>query len=211
MIEPVLDWLRRLNDPLRNTTQILSVNADWQLSRPFLVTGRYAAKWSEDNSNGLSTRYRAQVVGVRGTWEFTPKWDVGIVTSALLGGTGTSSRQYGVGLEVGYLLATNLWVSGGYNFFGYKDDDLSGNDYTVKGPYVRLRYKFDESILPRAMTGEAHAVPASATAAAAEPVKTSESHEETHAPSLFAPPPAPSGFTPLAPSSTAPSNGGGPL
>ncbi len=41
---------------------------------------------------------------------------------------------------------TNLWVSAGYNFFGYRDADLQGADYTAKGPYVRLRYKFDESL-----------------------------------------------------------------
>src|SRR5204862_821953 len=96
--------------------------------------------------NGLSTRYRAQVVGARATWEFAPKWDAAIVTSTLFGNT-SASRQYGVGLELGYLVATNLWVSAGYNFFGYKDADLAGADYTAKGPFVRLRYKFDESVM----------------------------------------------------------------
>jgi hypothetical protein len=71
---------------------------------------------------------------------------VGIVTSVMMG-SDASSRQYGVGLELGYLAATNLWVSAGYNFFGYRDADLSGADYTAKGPYVRMRYKFDESLL----------------------------------------------------------------
>ena len=70
---------------LRTSTQIISLNADWQPRRPFLVSGRYAAKWTTDNSSGLATRYHAQVVGLRGTWEFLPKWDVGLVTSALMG------------------------------------------------------------------------------------------------------------------------------
>jgi hypothetical protein len=138
---------------LRNSTQIVSIHADWQPRRPFLVTGRYAAKWSQDKSNGLSTRYRAQVVGARGTWEFAPKWDVGLVSSALFGES-AGSRQYAVGLEVGYLVATNLWVSGGYNFSGYRDADLAGADYTAKGPYVRLRYKFDESLIESVAGGK---------------------------------------------------------
>ncbi|HEY4998137.1 MAG TPA: hypothetical protein VII36_03290, partial [Usitatibacter sp.] len=123
---------------LRSSTQIVSIHADWQPRRPFLVTGRYAAKWSQDKSNGLSTRYHAQVIGARGTWEFAPKWDVGLVSSALIGET-AGSRQYAVGLEVGYLVATNLWVSAGYNLSGYSDPDLAGADYTAKGPYIRLR------------------------------------------------------------------------
>jgi len=131
---------------LRTSTQILSVHADYQPQRPFLVSGRYAAKWSDDKSNGLSTRYRAQVVGVRATYEFAPKWDVGLATS-LLAGEGAQSKQYGVGFEVGYLVAQNLWVSAGYNVVGYRDADMAGADYTAKGPFVRLRYKFDEETL----------------------------------------------------------------
>jgi uncharacterized repeat protein (TIGR01451 family) len=130
---------------LRSDTTLVSLHADWQPIRPFVLTGRYAAKWTTDGSNGVSTRYRAQVVGARGTWEFAPRWDVSLVSSVMLGDS-ASSRQYGAGLELGYLLATNLWVSAGYNFTGYKDADLAGADYTAKGPFVRLRYKFDESI-----------------------------------------------------------------
>jgi uncharacterized repeat protein (TIGR01451 family) len=134
---------------LRSETTLFSVHADWQPRRPFLVSGRYAAKWTTDNSNGLATKYRAQVVGARGNWEFAPRWDVSLVTSALFGES-ASSRQYGVGLEVGYMLTTNLWASAGYNFFGYKDADLAGADYTAKGPFIRLRYKFDETLIENA-------------------------------------------------------------
>jgi hypothetical protein len=133
---------------LKSATTLLSMHADWQLTRPFLVTGRYAAKWATDKSSGLSSKYRAQVVGGRGTWEFAPRWDVSLVASTLFGDT-AAARQYGVGLEVGYLLATNLWVSAGYNLAGYRDADLAGADYTARGPFVRLRYKFDESLLPQ--------------------------------------------------------------
>ena len=49
--------------------------------------------------------------------------------------------------EVGYLLAKNLWVSGGYNFAGYHDRDFEDVDYTQQGPYLRLRFKFDENNL----------------------------------------------------------------
>ncbi|MBL0140673.1 MAG: DUF11 domain-containing protein [Betaproteobacteria bacterium] len=134
---------------LKSSTTLVSLHADWQPRRPFLVTGRYAAKWTTDNSNGLASKYRAQVVGGRATWEFAPRWDIGLVTSLLVGES-FDSRQYGVGLELGYLVSTNLWVSAGYNVFGYRDADLSGADYTAKGPYVRLRYKFDESFLESA-------------------------------------------------------------
>ncbi len=144
---------------LRTSTQLLSLHADWQLSRPFLVSGRYAAKWASDKSNGLSTRYRAQAVGARATWQFAPRWDVGLVSSMLMGGD-ASSRQYAVGIELGYLLTTNLWVSAGYNVSGYRDADLAGADYTAKGPFVRVRYKFDEDALAAVGVGGTKAAPA---------------------------------------------------
>jgi hypothetical protein len=137
---------------LKSSTTLVSVHADWQPRRPFLVSGRYAAKWTTDKSNGLTSKFRAQVVGGRATWEFAPRWDIGFVTSLLVGES-FDSRQYGLGLELGYLVTTNLWVSAGYNFFGYRDADLAGADYTAKGPYVRVRYKFDETTLEAAGEG----------------------------------------------------------
>ena len=131
---------------LRRSTDILSVHGDYKLSRPFMLSGHYAAKWTDETSNGIATRYRAQLAAGRATWEFAPKWDAGLAVSGLFGGA-SRSRQYAVGIEVGYLLATNLWLSAGYNVFGYHDDDLAAGDYTNKGAYLRLRYKFDEALL----------------------------------------------------------------
>ena len=84
--------------------------------------------------------------GARVTWEFAPRWDVGLAASGLFGER-LAARQYAVGIEVGYLLATNLWVSAGYNLTGFSDEDLAAGEYTQRGAYVRLRYKFDEALL----------------------------------------------------------------
>ncbi|HRE14723.1 MAG TPA: hypothetical protein PLD37_11060, partial [Usitatibacteraceae bacterium] len=130
---------------LKRETQIVSLHASWKPRRPFLVSGRYAARWTTENSLGLASKSRAQMAGARLTWEFAPKWDAGFVTQVLLG-EGGKSRQYGLGVEVGYLVATNLWVSAGYNLFGWRDDDLAAGENTEKGPYLRLRYKFDEML-----------------------------------------------------------------
>ena len=137
---------------LRRAVELISLHADWKLSRPFLVSGHYAAKWTRENSLGIATRYRAQLAAGRATWEFAPRWDIGIAASALFG-EHARSRQYAFGVELGYLVATNLWVSAGYNISGYRDDDLAANEYTQKGPYVRLRYKFDEALFGAAGEG----------------------------------------------------------
>jgi opacity protein-like surface antigen len=83
-------------------------------------------------------------------YDVTERWDAGVFTSML---TGAGARQYGVGLETGYAVIDNLWVSAGYNVLGFTDDDLVDSDYTRRGFYIRLRYKFDEKLF----TGRDHA------------------------------------------------------
>jgi hypothetical protein len=58
-----------------------------------------------------------------------------------------SSGQGGVGAEVGFLMVENLWLSAGYNVIGFRDDDLAADEYTRRGAYLRMRFKFDESVL----------------------------------------------------------------
>ena len=41
-----------------------------------------------------------------------------------------------------------MWASIGYNFAGFKEDDLN-EDVTQKGLFFRLRYKFDEEGIKR--------------------------------------------------------------
>ena len=85
-----------------------------------------------------------QSAGVRATYDINSKWDTSLHASLLHGaGDGT---QTGLGAELGYLLANNLWLSGGYNVFGYRANDLVGADHTSRGAYLRLRFKFDENL-----------------------------------------------------------------
>jgi uncharacterized repeat protein (TIGR01451 family) len=61
----------------------------------------------------------------------------------------TNTETWGQGVEVGYLLLRNLWVTGGYNFTGFDDDDFPGTDRTNEGAFLSVRFKFDERSLTR--------------------------------------------------------------
>ena len=124
---------------------IVSGHINYQANGQFLVSGRAAAKWATDRSAGLDSSYTTQLFSARATYDLSAKWDVGLNAAVLLGGNGRA-RQHGLGAELGYLLADNLWVSLGYNLFGFSDKDLTGQDYTNKGVYLRLRWKFDENL-----------------------------------------------------------------
>ncbi len=124
---------------------VVSNHADYHPSRPWAFSGRLAAKWLEERITGADSNYDAYLAGVRAIYDITERIDVGLAASMLYSPKG-SSKQYAAGGEIGYLVAQNLWFSVGYNWTGFKDRDLTGSDYTNRGVFVRLRFKFDEDL-----------------------------------------------------------------
>ena len=130
---------------LKRTVEMVSLHANWQPIKPFTFSGRYAAKRVNENSNGLASKTNAQLVGARAIWEVAPRWDVSLNASTMFS-NGSKAKQYGLGVELGFMVMENLWLSAGYNWFGYKDADLMASEYTNKGVFVRMRFKFDEDL-----------------------------------------------------------------
>jgi uncharacterized repeat protein (TIGR01451 family) len=133
-------------DPiLKRTVDLVSLNFNYQPERSLILTGRFATKYVNEDSSGISSTSFGNLISGRATYDITNRWDVGVSTSLHTDG-GLANRKIGLGVEVGYMVQENLWLSGGYNFFGFHDRDLQGADYTDRGVYVRMRYKFDESL-----------------------------------------------------------------
>ena len=131
---------------LKSRAFIASAHADWHPSRPWWLTGRVAGKWQRDQFElGVQSRFNAQLVAGRIVYDVTENWDIGVLAATQFGQSG--AKQYAAGAEVGYLLAQNLWLSGGVNVSGFKgDSDLTGYEYVQRGFYLRLRFKFDETL-----------------------------------------------------------------
>ncbi len=130
-------------------SHIVSMHSDYHPSRPWWFTNRIAAKSTTDKNLPFGQQsYRAYLVGGRAVYDITENWDVGLMAAQMWSPTG-SAKQRALGAEAGYLVQQNLWLSAGYNFAGFKDRDLVGSDYTNKGFYIRLRFKFDENLFKR--------------------------------------------------------------
>jgi large repetitive protein len=130
---------------LKRTVELFSLHANWQPRRPFTFSGRYAAKWVNEDSNGIKAKNNAHLLSARAIWEIAPRWDISVTGSTVIG-RGAQAKTYAVGMELGFMVMENLWLSGGYNFYGYRDEDFANGEYTNKGMYLRLRYKFDEDL-----------------------------------------------------------------
>lgn len=133
--------------PVRRDVHIISTHADYHPSRPWWMTGRFAAKTvSETIYAPPAERYSAYLLAGRAVYDITENWDLGVLVAGLFSPQGRS-RQTAYGLEAGYLLKTNLWLSVGFNVTGFSDRDLTAAEYTNQGAFVRLRFKFDENLL----------------------------------------------------------------
>jgi opacity protein-like surface antigen len=129
-------------------TDIFSLRANYHPSRPWWVSGRYAYKQVQELLLGsINDSYRAQLIGGRVTYDITNRWSLGALVTVLQGQGG--ARQHAYGLEVGYVVMDNLLVTLGYNWRGFRDDDLTGSDYTNRGWVLGVRYKFDEDLFRR--------------------------------------------------------------
>ncbi|HEY9182873.1 MAG TPA: hypothetical protein VIQ99_06720, partial [Gammaproteobacteria bacterium] len=57
---------------------------------------------------------------------------------------GTTEKA--AGFDVGISAARNVWISVGYNFVGFDDENFDASRYTAQGPYVRFRVKVDQEL-----------------------------------------------------------------
>ncbi|MDX8377606.1 MAG: hypothetical protein R8L53_06240 [Mariprofundales bacterium] len=126
-------------------SHLLSSHINVQPTRPLTLTGRYAIKWFNERLNGMKFKYGLQVASARAMYDITERWDAGLIGSTMYS-NGFATKHYGMGAETGYLVHTNLWLSLGYNAFGFSDKEGLANQYTDKGVFLRLRYKFDETL-----------------------------------------------------------------
>jgi hypothetical protein len=108
----------------------------------------WAGKLTREESAGLLTAGGGEWLHGRLTRDLGRDWDCG-VTGSVLAGRRIAQRQYGLGAEAGRLLPGGAWLSLGFNRFGYADDELTGEEWTRTGGYLRMRVKFDETFFQR--------------------------------------------------------------
>ncbi len=128
----------------REQSHIVSTHVNYQPSRDWIWSGRYALKNTDHLQASVASNYWAQLVFGRVTLDLTRVWDLSVQGAYHWGKDGTARTALGV--ETGVRLGDNLWLSLGYNMVGLNDRTLAGNDYLESGVFFRLRYKFDEHL-----------------------------------------------------------------
>lgn len=103
---------------------------------------QYAFKYQRAEFGTEFTSF-TDLIGVDSRYDLNSKWDVGGQVYALHSWS-ADTYEYTAGLSVGHSFAKNVWLSIGYNFAGFEDEDFAQARYTAQGPYIQFRVKFDQ-------------------------------------------------------------------
>jgi hypothetical protein len=134
------------NAGTRDGAHVFSSHANFHPVTAWTFSGQLALKLASQWAPGGVVHTHAELLDLRAVRDLNAQWDVGASTRALVT-LGEGRSQYGIGLEVGRTLRTDLRLALGYNLFGFRDRDLTGENYSDQGVYVRFGFKFDESLL----------------------------------------------------------------
>jgi hypothetical protein len=130
----------------RSWRLINNFNANRRLDASSQLSLQYAFKYVRSEFGALDFTGYTDLIGVDFRKGFRDKWDAGIHTS-----TWHSWRSkvinYGLGVDVGYNVLENLWLTLGYNVVGFHDADFTAARYTAQGPYLRISIKADQQTL----------------------------------------------------------------
>ena len=135
-------------DRYQKDTVVWSWNGNYHPTRPLTLSGHYAGKYTEYTADSLTSDNTAHALYGRGLYDISERWDVGLQAGTYWNKQ-ADDMSYMLGAEVGYSPMTNLWLSLGYNFMGFEDEDIAYDDTTQQGAYFRLRFKFDEDLFKR--------------------------------------------------------------
>ena len=136
------------NDSYQKDAVVWSWSGNYHPTRPLTLSGHYAGKYTEYDAQGITSDNTAHAVYARGLYDISERWDIGLQAGTYWNKQ-ADDLSYLVGAEVGYSPMTNLWLSLGYNFMGFEDEDIAYDDTTIEGAYFRLRFKFDEDLFKR--------------------------------------------------------------
>ncbi len=149
---------KAIDDDFFRTAHVLSSHGNYHPSADWTFSGRIAAKYSIENDSQSKSESFLELISGRALYDINEKWDAGI-NASLLANSDFTTKDFGFGVEAGFLVATNLRLAAGYNFFGYDDEDLTANNYTQNGAYIGFSYKFDERMFDKLIPNKAKRSP----------------------------------------------------
>jgi uncharacterized repeat protein (TIGR01451 family) len=120
-----------------------NLHANWQLNPALQLGLQYGARYVSSTFEGEKYAGLSDIAGADLRRQITRRFDLGL-HAAVLHSWESQVLDYSTGFDVGTTFAKNVWISVGYNFAGFRDDDFSASRHTAQGPYLNIRIKADQ-------------------------------------------------------------------
>ncbi len=127
---------------------INNLNANRRIGAASQLGLQYAFKYVRSDFQTTDVTGYTDLIGVDYSHGFGNRWEVGFHTS-IYHSYRSEIFDYGAGVDIGFNLATDMWVSLGYNFTGFHDADFASARYTAQGPYLTLTVRGHQELLRR--------------------------------------------------------------
>ena len=135
-------------DTIENLKLVVNFNANRRYGAAAELSLQYAFKVVESRFDGDDYSGYTDLVGLDLRRRLGRRWDAGLATS-VYHAWNSGVIDYGAGVDVGFNLRENLWLSLGYNIAGFHDSDFDAVRYTAQGPFLRFAIKADQATLKR--------------------------------------------------------------
>ncbi|WP_300379054.1 hypothetical protein [Henriciella sp.] len=141
------DFIRHARSRADRSAKFVS-NTNWnsRITRKLETSLFHGLKFTEATHAGRTYSGWSHLLGGEVRHDLTPKLDIG-VRGSIMSASATRTYSYSIGPVIGFSPRKNLWVSAGYNFSGFEDDDFEEASYSKNGLTLRLRFKFDQTDL----------------------------------------------------------------
>jgi flagellar motor protein MotB len=125
---------------------INNFNANRRISARTQLSLQYAFKYVRSMFDAQEFSGYTDLMGIDFRRGFKSRWDWGTHASAYHS-YASETVDYGFGLDVGFNVRDNLWLTIGYNIAGFHDSDFASARYTAQGPYLQISMKADQHTL----------------------------------------------------------------
>jgi len=147
-IDLVYDNAVLATDEQKSWRLINNFNAHRRISAATTLSLQYAFKYVRSEFDGDGYTGYTDLAGVDFRHAFHDRWDVG-TNASVYHSWKSGVLDYGAGVDLGFNVASNMWLTLGYNVVGFDDEDFEQARYTAAGPYLRFSIKADQRLLKR--------------------------------------------------------------
>jgi hypothetical protein len=142
-LDLVQDERDDLSSSFETARLVNNVNLHWQIGQRLEFGTQIGARYAKSTIDGERYSGWSTLLGLDARRELTRVLDFGAHATWLDSEAG-GTMERSAGFDFGISAARNVWISVGYNFEGFRDDEFDASRYTAQGPYVRFRMKVDQ-------------------------------------------------------------------